>query len=72
MTDKDSKLPNARLGTLKELPMEEWLGEFYKQTPVLPDDFLADRLDDAPQVRQLLKSSSLAKPAKSFGILIEP
>ncbi|MDO9279796.1 MAG: hypothetical protein Q7U05_14680 [Polaromonas sp.] len=53
MTDKDSKLPNARLGTLKELPMEEWLGEFYKQTPVLPDDYLADRLDDAPQVRQL-------------------
>jgi hypothetical protein len=51
MTDKESKLPNTRLGTLKELPMEEWLGEFYKQTSVLPDDFLADRLDEPPQVR---------------------
>jgi len=53
MTDKESKLPNARLGTMKELPMEEWLCEFYKQTPALPDDFLAGRLDDAPQVRDL-------------------
>jgi len=53
MTDKEAKLPNTRLGTLKELPMEEWLGDFYKQTPALPDDFLADRHDDAPQVRNL-------------------
>ena len=62
MTDKEVNQPNHCLGSSNEssefakpeqmaLPMAQWLREFYRQTPVLPDDFLADRLEEKTQVR---------------------
>jgi hypothetical protein len=60
MTDKEVNQPNHCLGSSNKvseiakpeqmaLPMAQWLREFYRQTPALPDDFLADRLEKKTQ-----------------------
>jgi hypothetical protein len=64
MTDEEVNLPNSPHGTSNKMcgsttpeqltfSMAQWLSEFYRKTPALPDDFLADRLEKKTQVRDI-------------------
>jgi hypothetical protein len=64
MTNKEVNLSNALSGTSNEMSgsatpaqttflMAQWLSDFYRQNSALPEDFLTDRIEKSPQVRNI-------------------